>query len=160
MSSSRGRLLAVGAVSALAAFGTGIAGAAPSGPAASGAGHFQDSGGLRTFAFNAKTMPNGSIQGQAELFNRGQDTRDHIAIDCMQVVGDTAYISGTFTDSSNPALIGDTGVFSVRDNGEGSNAPADQMSLVYYAPPSTFFNCNYYHYTPDHTLDGGNVQIR
>ena len=53
--------------------------AAANGPSATGSGHFQSSGALRTFAFSAVTHQDGSVTGQAQLKNRAQDTTDHLA---------------------------------------------------------------------------------
>jgi hypothetical protein len=74
------------------------------------------------------------------------------------VVGNTAYLSGTITDSSVASLVGDSGVWSVQDNGEGANSPPDQISLVSFFSPFPQL-CQLVHPSPTIQIDGGNVQI-
>jgi hypothetical protein len=160
---SRGRVLLSVAVALLvtAAF-VGAASAAGSGPSATGSGHFSEGGALRTFSFSAITHADGTVSGNAEINNRGIPNTtagtSHIAIDCLQVVGNTAYVSGTITDSTVPGLVGDSGVFSVQDNGEGSNSPPDLISLASFYLPFPQL-CQVVHPAPTISIDAGNVQI-
>ena len=62
-----------------------------SGPSATGAGHFEIDGELRTFSFTANTHRDGTVKGQAQLYNRALGTRTHLEIDCLRVVGTTAF---------------------------------------------------------------------
>jgi len=149
-------------LAAIAVFGVSGASAAGNGPSATGSGHFSAGGALRTFAFNAITHGDGTVTGQAQVNNRGipgtTPGTDHINVDCLQVVGNTAYVSGTITHSSNASLVGDSGVFSVRDNGQGAKSPPDQISLVYFYLPFPQL-CRVVHPTPNQQIDGGNVQV-
>jgi hypothetical protein len=125
--------------------------------AATGAGHFQVNGGLRTFSFTARsTGPGTAARGEAQLDNRGQDVVEHIQIDCMFIGGHTADIGGTVTSSSNSADVGLHGVFSVIDNGQGKNASADQMTLFYSPEPGCIYNYTGLYYS----IDGGSVHVR
>jgi hypothetical protein len=56
----------------------------------------------------------------------------HIKIDCLRVVGNVAHMSGRITRVSNPdeGEVGELNRVEVRDNGEGSNAPPDQVSTI------------------------------
>jgi hypothetical protein len=71
---------------------------------------------------------NGNSRGQAELYNRANDTHIHIEIDCLNVSGNIATMSGTVTQSQSHAAVGSDVWFVVQDNGEGRNANPDRMS--------------------------------
>ena len=90
---------------------------------ATGSGHMQLGGELRTFSFSAVERNDGSVTGQAQLQARLVDSTSHVEIDCLNVVGNVAIVSGTL-DS------GITGAFAVEDNGEGGNAPPDRITLL------------------------------
>jgi len=150
-------LLAAIAIAALP-----VRSAVAAGPtSATGAGTLTVLGELRNFGFSAVAV-HGTIQGQAQLDNRGQNLTDHLDIDCLKVVGNTAVISGVIT-KSNSGLEGDTGVFAVQDNGEGNNAAPDRLSLVFFYGPQyagtlcTFFTFNNF---PTSPIEGGNIQVR
>jgi hypothetical protein len=131
---------------------------APGGPSATGAGHFESSGGLRTFSFSAITKKDGSVTGQAQLSNRGLDSKLHVDIDCMVVSGNTATISGVITNS-NVGLDGFTAYFTVVDNGEGGASP-DEMSLLAPIDPASGLDCTVPLNMVLYPIDGGNVQVR
>jgi hypothetical protein len=145
-----------------AAFVVGGAIAAGSGPSATGSGHFSESDALRTFSFTAITHADGSVSGNAQVDNRGipgtTTGTSHIVVDCLQVVGNTAYMSGTITDSSVDSLVGLSGVWSVQDNGEGAKSSPDLISLVSFFSPTANL-CQLVHPVPTIQIDGGNVQI-
>jgi hypothetical protein len=125
-------------------------------PSATGAGHFQAQGGLRTFSFTARlTGPGTAAEGEAQLNNRGQDVVDHIQVDCLLISGNTADMGGTITSSSNPANVGVHGVFSVKDNGHGKNSPDDQMTLFFSPVAGCVFNFSGSY----NNIDGGNVRV-
>ena len=121
---------------AVAAAVAAAATAAGTGPSASGAGHVTISGANRTFSFTAGQHTNGSVKGQAELHARQfpvglpQGAFGHMEIDCLRVTGNIAIMSGTFTSSSLPVIVGAGGIFAVEDNGNGGKPAADRMSEV------------------------------
>ena len=102
-----------------------------SGPSASGAGHFEITGDLRTFSFHANTAKDGSVSGQAQLNNRDQSVVAHIVVDCLRIVGTTAFVSGVISKHSDPTLVGKGARWKVQDNGEGANAPPDLITLAH-----------------------------
>jgi hypothetical protein len=54
--------------------------------------------------------------------------------DCMRFLDDrTAIIAGTVVNDSDPSFIGTTAIFTVRDNGQGARAPADEFTGIFYA---------------------------
>lgn len=131
-----------------------------SGPSASGHGNLTVGGELRTFSFTAVTHKNGTVTGQAQLNNRAQDTRLHLDIDCLRVVGNTATVSGIVTNTTDPTLEGFRGIFRVEDNGEGANDPPDRISLVFLFPPSVPLDCNSNLGLPLIPIEAGNIQVR
>lgn len=136
--------------------------AAPgSGPSASGHGNLTTVGQLRTFSFTAVTHKDGSVTGEAQLDNRGQGQKIHMAIDCLSVVGNTAVVSGIVTISDPTGLEGVTGIFAVQDNGEGSKATArDRISLVFFF--TTGEDCTTFPFGdfPTSPIQGGNIQVK
>ena len=140
------------------AFSVSVGAAAPT--SATGAGTLTILGELRNFAFTASTNKD-ITKGQAQLNNRDQDAIDHIDIDCMRVVGNQAVISGVIT-KSNTGQEGNTGVFTVEDNGEGKNASPDRLSLVFFyapQPPGTLCTVFPFASFPTSPIEGGNIQV-
>ena len=72
--------------------------------AASGSGQITIGDDLRTFAFTAQRDSSNNTRGQAQLYNRNQDLRTHIAINCLSVSGNVATMSGTVTGSTTQGL--------------------------------------------------------
>jgi hypothetical protein len=135
---------------------------------ATGSGHFEftsDTGvmGLRTFAFEARKAGDGSVTGQADVYNRAVEQRFHIRIDCLNVFGNVAVMSGTISHAAGPGVaVGDTAIFAVQDNGEGAGASSDRVTRVFF---NTGLVCTAITpATADYSLlisiAGGNVQIR
>ena len=126
---------------------------------ASGGGTVGYGGALNTHAFTARIDADGNASGQAEFQLRFIDATVHAVVNCLEVVGNDAWIGGTITRSSNPSVVGEglDIVFRVQDNGEGDGPPADMTSqLVWGAVPS----CNT---RPPLGLIGwthGNVQVK
>ena len=100
------------------------------GPSATGAGHYVTGGELRTFAFSAVTDGLGQATGQVEIFNRSLDRRFHVAVNCLRIIGNVAYISGPITVTNDPANapVGLNTILRVEDRGEGANNPPDRIS--------------------------------
>ena len=125
---------------------------------ATGSGHVTINASLRTFAFTVKRDASGTASGQLELNNRDQGTRSHARLNCLNVVGNTAIISGQINDSTSPAWEDAYVWLKVVDNGEGSNAPADKLTLVYSVIPA--FTCDLDALVPFLDVEKGNIQIR
>jgi hypothetical protein len=100
---------------------------------ATGSGHMvRPDGTLRSFSFSARKYADGSSSGELQLDSRSFDVVVHIRIDCLRVVGNVAHMSGRITYVSNPdeGEVGELNRVEVRDNGEGSGAPPDQVSTI------------------------------
>ncbi len=129
---------------------------------ATGAGHITVGGELRTFSFTAEKDSSNNSRGQAELFNRSTGIRVHLGINCLNVVGNVATMSGTVTDSTasgEPVGTGNPIWFQVVDNGEGQNAPPDLISLVFFffGPPGV--PCSSPLVPASIPVEGGNIQV-
>jgi hypothetical protein len=132
---------------------------------ATGSGHMvRPDGTFRSFSFTARRYADGTSKGELQLNSRSFDVVVHIKIDCLRVVGNVAYMSGRITRVSNPdeGEVGELNRVEVRDNGEGRNAPPDQVSTIPVNPgdrdPTTCVDppTN----TTIRTVHRGNVQVR
>ena len=136
----------------------------PPGPSANGQGTLSPpaspSEGFRHFSFHANTMPDGSVQGSGVLTYIGGDLKITFDIDCLIVVGNTASMTGVVTrHDQTPALVGTRCRFKVQDNGEGSNATEDRITLLNVGLPAGFPCLNNVPLTL-HPIEGGNIQVK
>jgi hypothetical protein len=129
-------------------------------PSANGHGNLTVGGELRTFSFHANTRKDGTVKGSATLHNRASDVFIHADIDCLSVVGNIATMSGTITNSSDPAFEGRRGLFQVQDNGEGGNTTPDQISLLVIFPANSTIDCNSNFTFSRAPIEGGNIQVK
>jgi hypothetical protein len=131
---------------------------------ATGSGQFHVSGDLRTFTFNANTDSSGVTTGQTQGFNRNAGIKWHGSISCLNVVGNVATMSGVVTDITpglgDPFLVGNFILFQVIDNGEGTNAPPDLISLTFFFPAgSPNPGCTGFGIFATIPIEHGNVQV-
>jgi len=110
--------------------GTAIAGS--TGPFASGHGNLIIEGERRTFSFHARELKNGRVIGSLVLKNRSLGIRAKAKIDCLDINGNQATMSGVVTQvrGADPSLIGDEVWFRVIDKGEGFRNTTDLITLV------------------------------
>jgi hypothetical protein len=154
-------LLAVAAVAAQ----TAPAASNPVVNSATGSGHMvRPDGTFRSFSFSARKYADGRADGQLQLNSRGLDVFVHIRIDCLRVVGSTAYMSGRVSHTSNTAEgeIGELNRVIVRDNGEGKGV-VDQVSRIPANPGSVdqrTCNDSNLDLFPLRDVQRGNVQVR
>ena len=117
-----------------------VSGYAAGNPAASGGGTTVELGEKSTFTFNAVQKPTGTVTGHLVYQVRGLDIGFHMDIDCLDIVGNSATLSGVVTHITGSGtvpdflFVGQHGVFSVTDNGEGADAPPDLISDVLLDP--------------------------
>lgn len=137
---------------------------------ATGSGHYEFTGdagvaGLRTFAFEAAAASDGTVTGQAEINNRALGQRLHIRIDCLNIIGNIAVMSGALTEAAGAGIaVGDAAIFAVEDNGEGSGAQADRVTKSFensglVCTDITPANVGLYMNLLNN-VQGGNIQIR
>ena len=131
---------------------------------ATGSGQFHVSGDLRTFTFNANTNSLGNTSGQTQGNNRNAGVKWHGTLTCLNVVGNVATMSGVVTDITpglgDPFLVGNFILFQVIDNGEGTNAPPDLISLTFFFPAgSQNPGCTGFGIFATTPIEHGNVQV-
>jgi hypothetical protein len=130
---------------------------------ATGSGQIHVSGELRTFTFNAQTDSSGVTTGQTQGNNRSSGTKWHGTIDCLNVVGNVATMSGVVTDISPvtpPFFVpGSYILFQVIDNGEGHNAPPDLISLTFFFGTGTNPGCTGFGIFATIPVEHGNVKV-
>ena len=99
---------------------------------ATGSGHMvRPDGTFRSFSFAAAKSADGTVTGEVQLNSRSFDVFVHISVDCLRVEGNTAYMSGRITYSSDPeqGFVGELNRFAVQDNGEGPDIE-DRVSTI------------------------------
>ncbi len=138
-----------------------------SGPSASGQGTISldvippVGEGFRHFSFHARVKNNGSVQGSGVLTYVGGQRNLKFDIDCLEVIGNHAIMSGVITrDNQFPELEGRLCWFEVMDNGEGANAAPDQMALFYTGIDPAVYTCSNDFNVPLYDIEGGNVQVK
>ncbi|MBZ0326498.1 MAG: hypothetical protein K8F54_02750 [Altibacter sp.] len=131
-----------------------------SGPSANGQGTLTNpDGSIRHFSFHAREKNNGSIQGNGVLTYGGGLLKIKFDIDCLQVMGNTAQLSGIITSwSDNPDGVGWGIWFKVIDNGEGNNADPDEITRLGNNPDP--LDCTIDYGIELYQIEGGNIQVK
>ena len=119
---------------------TGSAGARDNAPAASGQGVFTFQFETISFSFHAKEHKKGADKGRARFANLSDGTEVIVDINCLNVGGFSASLSGVVVRSDDPALPeGSAVVFGVTDwDAVGANRP-DEITPLFILPPG--FDC-------------------
>lgn len=96
----------------------------------SGGGTVDVTLGRSTYAFHASMNGAGAVSGSFELHFTSVDANVHGTITCLVVDGNTAWLGGVTTRSSDESLVpvGREFDWVAQDNGEGANAAADRIS--------------------------------
>jgi len=96
-------------------------------------GHdFSDPGADANFSLVAIEHSDGSVSGQwTDQFGQG-DGGLHIVIDCLRVVGNQAWVSGTVTSGTfgGTDFTGRPAITRIADNGTSANDPPDQIGFT------------------------------
>jgi len=71
----------------------------------------------------------------------GGNVSGQINVNCVNIVGNTATLSGLVTHSNKKSMIGQEGVFRIVDNGSKKSTP-DMASLINFHQPGTSTDCN------------------
>ena len=134
-------------------------GASQGNPRATGGGTTEELGEKSTFVFNAVQHKDGTVNGHLIYKLRGADVSIHMDIDCLNIIGNQATMSGTVTKVTGdaPAFIfeGQRAVFKAQDNGEGGDAAPDLISDLFLFTGAT---CNNPFPVPYLPIDG-NIQV-
>lgn len=70
----------------------------------------------------------------------GGNVNGQIEINCVNILGNTATLSGLVTHSNKKSMIGQEGVFRIVDNG-GRKPATDMASLINFHEPGTSTDC-------------------
>ena len=107
------------------------------------------------YSIVAKQFANGKVTGQyTDQFGHGNGGF-HARVDCLSVVGNTAWIGGVITSGTYGA-IGQRIVTRVQDNGTSANDPPDKISYSYLSNVS----CTTHFLTPLFDTPQGQVKVR
>jgi len=102
----------------------------PSVASVTGAGHIRYPNSYRRVSVTAQMNADGVVSGQFEFHRFNGPV--HGVVTCLGVVGNEGYIGGIVTNYPNlPEREGSEFTFAVRDNGQGSKSPPDQVTLAY-----------------------------
>jgi hypothetical protein len=97
----------------------------------SGAGHIEAGDGLRNFTFHAIRLPDGSVEGSYQILRTDLGSVFSVDVTCLAVVGNQAWIGGRIASTNDPTVrVGSISYFYAIDNGEGSGASPDVVSLA------------------------------
>jgi hypothetical protein len=127
---------------------------------ASGSGHIRFGSSHEHISFSAVKNDDGTVSGHAVVADQtasGHVTL-HIEINCLNVIGNVAIVSGIVTKSNREELVGFEGVFQVVDNGEG-NDPPDLMSLVNLHEVGVGTDCTVPAEFDLAPIEGGNIRV-
>jgi hypothetical protein len=105
------------------------------------------------FSLVANMMSDNSISGQWQDTFPGGHEGIHVAVDCMNLIGNFAVIGGVITHGTYGGVdvSGQRAITAVVDNGTSANDPPDQISFSIF-PPSQFGlpdDCHDPIYTPE-----------
>ena len=85
------------------------------------------------FSLQAKQFADGSVSGQWQDTFAGGGKGVHVAIDCLEVSGNRAALSGVVTHGTTNGGVDVTGLRAltvIADNGTSQSDPADQISFT------------------------------
>jgi hypothetical protein len=131
------RRLLVIVVSALALAAPAAAAAA----SASGSGTVRFGNTIEHIAFTAEQVAGTEATGEATINNATAHVRVHVDVNCLNVIGNFAIVSGIVTQSSDPTAVpeGFQAIFAVLDAGEGR--ARDFASIANFYAVGTGVDC-------------------
>ncbi len=113
------------------------------------------------FSLVALERADGSVKGQYhDQFSFGglEGYGIHVAVDCLNVVGNQAWVSGVITHARFPGdIVGLDVVTRVEDNGRSANDPADRISFSLF--PATV-DCTAAPDLPLYSVPQGQVRVQ
>lgn len=92
-----------------------------------------------TYGFQAQVDADGNAWGEAEVHFPSDVVKMHIAVQCLVIERNMAWLSGPVTRSDDPDTpVGRVFVWQVQDNGEGQAAPPDRISNFVHRPADDY----------------------
>jgi hypothetical protein len=131
------RLLAVAVIALASAAGA----AAAVGASASGSGTVLFGNTIEHIAFSAQQIAGTEATGEATIIDVSAGVRVSVDVNCLNVIGNYAIVSGIVTESSDPTLVavGWQAIFAVVDAGEGKSR--DFASIANFYALGTGVDC-------------------
>lgn len=113
------------------------------------------------FGFTAQSHRNGNVAGtvtgNAEIvFGPPLPGHIHIDVNCLEIVGSDAFISGVSTNSAFGISKGTEFLLGVADDDSASKP--DLISDIFFSPGPTPFTCHTFH-APPHRAVQGDIEI-
>jgi hypothetical protein len=115
-----------------------------------------------TYGFQAQVDAAGKVTGEAEVHFPSDVVKMHIAVQCLVVERNRAWLSGPVTRSDDPETpVGRVFLWQVQDNGQGQGAPPDRISNVIHRPADNYppDACRWKPALTTFPCDNGNVTI-
>jgi len=121
-----------------------------------GSHDFTDPGVDANFSLIAIQHADGSVSGQwSDQFGHGNGGL-HVEVNCVEVLGNQAWISGVITQANDETFVGLRAGTRVADNGTSANDPPDQTS---FSVVGALFDCHARRNYPLFPLSGGEVKV-
>jgi hypothetical protein len=116
------------------------------------------------FSLVANMKADGSVTGQWQDTFAGGGEGIHVAIDCINIIGNGAIVGGVITHGTSGGVdvSGQYAITAVVDNGTSANDPADQMSFSFFPGRLGTEDCNQLTLDdfPLYDLTHGQVKVR
>ena len=132
------RLVAVAAL----ALATAAPAAAAAGASASGSGTVLFGNTIEHIAFTAQQLTGTAATGEATIIDASAGVRVRVDVNCLNVIGNYAIVSGVVTQSSDPTAVpvGSEAIFAVVDSGQGVGR--DFASIANFYAVGTGVDCS------------------
>jgi len=122
-----------------------------------GNGHYLGDPRDRTTTFSMRKYGDGTVTGWYKMQAReGGGARLHVSIECLHVVDNQAWATGTVIVAADPGNVGRPYSFRFVDNGEGGNVSPDEIGAARFE----YHDCMTEPTIPLRSLEVGNLQIR
>ena len=124
------------------ALATAAPAAAAAGASASGSGTVLFGNTIEHIAFTAQQLTGTAATGEATIIDASAGVRVHVDVNCLNVIGNYAIVSGIVTQSSDPTAVavGSQAIFAVVDSGQGGGR--DFASIANFYAVGTGVDCS------------------